>query len=349
MPEVIAGAVGGTREPGQGSGSSLRDHVSGRRLLLVLDNCEHVLAAVAAVVDDLLEAGRRRGLLATSREGLGVDGERLFAVRSLPAPPPTRATRTRSRHPTPCSSSWIAQRIAPDFALTDENAAAVADICRRLDGIPPAALELAAARVKLPSVEQIRSRLDDRFRLLTGGKTALPRQQTLQAAIQWSYDQLAADEQRLLRALSVFVGGWTLEIAARVVTDDADEFWTLDLLSRLVDKSLVLVDRRADGDTRYTLLETVRQYGAERLVERGDSGAVRRRHAETFLAIAGAPTPSASRRKRGGRSSWPPSTTTSAPRSRFSRQRAREVPGAGWSARLVLAGAFATCSRDAST
>ena len=133
-----------------------------------------------------------------------------------------------------------AHRIAPDFALTDDNADAIADICRRLDGIP-LALELAAARVKLLSVEQIRGQLDDRFRLLTGGKTALPRQQTLQAAIQWSYDQLAADEQRLLRVLSVFVGGWTLEIAARVFADGADEFATLDLLSRLVDKSLVLV------------------------------------------------------------------------------------------------------------
>jgi len=284
--EAIAVAFGVRESPDKDLRSSLRDHVSGRRLLLVLDNCEHVLTAVAAVVDDLLEAAGDWRFLATSREGLGVDGERLFAVRSLPAPPP----EARDTHAVAASHAVQlfmdrAQRIAPDFALTDENAAAVADICRRLDGIP-LALELAAARVKMLSVEQIRSKLDDRFRLLTGGKTALPRQQTLQAAIQWSYDQLADDEQRLLRALSVFIGGWTLEIAARVVTDDAGEFETLDLLSRLVDKSLVMVDRRPDGDTRYTLLETVRQYGAERLVERGDSGAVRRRHAERFLAIA---------------------------------------------------------------
>ncbi|MBA2603614.1 MAG: AfsR/SARP family transcriptional regulator, partial [Acidobacteria bacterium] len=132
-----------------------------------------------------------------------------------------------------------------EFTLSEENAEAIADICRRLDGIP-LAIELAAARVKLLSVDQIRSRLDDRFRLLTGGsKTALPRHQTLQTAVQWSYDQLSSAEQHLLRVLSVFSGGWTLDTAARV-SDHADEFEVLDLLSTLVDKSLVLVDRDQD-------------------------------------------------------------------------------------------------------
>ena len=284
--ETIAGVFGVRESADTDLRTSVRDHLSGRRLLLILDNCEHLLAAVAGRVDEFLEAAAGLRVLVTSREGLGVDGERLFAVRSLPAPP------VDARDPGTIAASHAvqlfmdrAQRLAPDFELTDGNAAAVADICRRLDGIP-LALELAAARVKLLSVEQIRSRLDDRFRLLTGGKNALPRQQTLQAAIQWSYDQLAADEQRLLRVLSVFVGGWTLEIATRVFEDDGDEFAVLDLLSRLVDKSLVLVTRGADGDTRYTLLETVRQYAAERLIESGAAAVVRRRHADAFLAIA---------------------------------------------------------------
>jgi non-specific serine/threonine protein kinase len=284
--ETIAAVFGVRESPGQDLQTTLGEHLGGRRLLLVLDNCEHLLAAVAGTVDYLLESAPGLRVLATSREGLGIDGERLFAVRSLAAPPPEArdSTAVAASHAVQLFMDR-AQRIAPDFALTDDNAETVAEICRRLDGIP-LALELAAARVKLLSVRQIRSRLDDRFRLLTGGKTALPRQQTLQAAIQWSYDQLAAEEQRLLRLLSVFVGGWTLEIAARVCTDAADEFGTLDLLSQLVDKSLVLVTRRADGDTRYTLLETVRQYAAERLLESGEATAVRRRHAEAFLAIA---------------------------------------------------------------
>ena len=195
--------------------------------------------------------------------------------------------------------------------------------------------------MKLLSVEQIRSRLDDRFRLLTGGKNALPRQQTLQAAIQWSYDQLAADEQRLLRVLSVFVGGWTLEIATRVFEDDGDEFAVLDLLSRLVDKSLVLVTRRADGDTRYTLLETVRQYAA------GAPDRQRRRPPSS-----GGVTPMRSSRSRSAptRSGSPRKPVGGAARHRarqrprgarvVPRQRPREVPRAGRSARLVLARAF---------
>jgi non-specific serine/threonine protein kinase len=283
--ETVAGVFGVRESPDKDLRTSLGEHLTGCRLLL-LDNCEHLLATVAVTVDDLLETAAGLRVLATSREGLGVDGERLFAVRSLAAPPPDarKTTAVAASHAVQLFMDR-AQRIAPDFTLTDANAEAVADICRRLDGIP-LALELAAARVKLLSVEQIRSRLDDRFRLLTGGKTALPRQQTLQAAIQWSYDQLAQEEQRLLRVLSVFVGGWTLEIAARVYADGADEFGTLDLLSRLVDKSLVLVNRRPDGDTRYNLLETVRQYAAERLVESGDAGEIRRRHADVFLGIA---------------------------------------------------------------
>src|SRR5262249_9420111 len=157
-------------------------------------------------------------------------------------------------------------------------AEAVAEICRRLDGIP-LAIELAASRVRLLSVDQIHSRLDDRFRLLTGtSRTALPRQQTLQATIQWSYDQLSKEEQKLFRGLAVFAGGWTVEAAAHVAGEALDEFQVLDLLARLSDKSLVVVEQEREGEPRYTMLETVRQYGHERLVESGEAEAARDRH-----------------------------------------------------------------------
>ena len=284
--ESIA-AVFGVRESAERDlRSALRDFVAARRLLLVLDNCEHLLSTVPELVDDLLQAGGEIRILATSREGLGVEGERLFVVKSLPSPAPDvkDAATIATSHAVQLFLDR-ARRVAPDFTLTDANAAAVADICRRLDGIP-LALELAAARVKMLSVEQIRGKLDDRFRLLTGGsKSALPRHQTLHATIQWSYDQLGPDEQLLLCALSVFVGGWTLDTAAQVSGED-DEFATLDVLSRLVDKSLVLVTRTAAGEPRYSLLETVRQYAAERLMEAGNSAAVRERHAKALLAVA---------------------------------------------------------------
>ena len=286
VSESVA-AVFGVRESAERDlRSALRDFVAGKRLLLVLDNCEHLLATVQELADDLLQAGSELRILATSREGLGVDGERLFTVRSLPSPAPgaVDAGIIGASHAVQLFLDR-AGRVAPDFVLTDANAPTVADICRRLDGIP-LALELAAARVKLLSVEQIRGKLDDRFRLLTGGsKSALPRHQTLHATIQWSYDQLGQDEQQLLCVLSVFVGGWTLETAAQVFGGD-DEFTTLDLLSRLVDKSLVLVTRTPAGQPRYSLLETVRQYAAERLMEAGNAAAVRERHANAFLSVA---------------------------------------------------------------
>ena len=285
--EAVAAALGVREAAGKDLRTSLQEHVRERRLLLVFDNCEHLLSPVAEIADGLLEAGDGLRILVTSREGLGIEGERLLAVRSLAAPDQS------ARNLAVIASSDAVQlfvdrarRVLREFALDDDNAGAVADICRRLDGIP-LAIELAAARVKLLSIEQIRSRLDDRFRLLTGGsRTALPRQQTLQATIQWSYDQLAPDEQHLLRVLSVFAGGWTLDTAARVSGDDTDEFHVLDLMSRLVDKSLVLVVRDETNAPRYRLLETVRQYAAERMLAADDTAGVRRRHAEAFLPIA---------------------------------------------------------------
>ena len=264
--------------------AAIRAALAGKRSLLVLDNCEHLLGPVSELVDTLLSADDGVRIVATSREGLGLDGERLLAVRSMTVSADVRDLRALEESDAVKFFVDRAQAARRDFALGPDNAAAVADICRRLDGIP-LAIELAAARVKALSVEQIRSRLDDRFKLLTGGRSAVPRQQTLLATIQWSYDQLTAEEQALLRVLSVFSGGWTLESATAVAGSDGDEFAILDLLTRLIDKSLVMVDQTSN-EARYGMLETMRQYGVERLVESGDADVVRDRHAAVFTQLA---------------------------------------------------------------
>src|SRR5437773_2143885 len=259
VAETIAVALG-VREHAGSSIESLRLHVRGKKLVVVLDNCEHLLSACATAVNALLDAGSVVRVLTTSRESLGVTGERLFAVRSLEVPPAGTAgdaTRVESSEAVRLfvERAGLAQ---PGFTVTTQNAEALGEICRRLDGIP-LAIELAAARIRILSVGQIRARLDDRFRLLTASsRTALPRHQTLQATIQWSYDQLSVDEQRLFRSLAVFAGGWTLAGAAQVAGDGWDEFQVIDLLARLVDKSLVIVEREHDGEPRYRMLETVR-------------------------------------------------------------------------------------------
>jgi non-specific serine/threonine protein kinase len=285
--DTIAATLGVRQAAGEDRRAALSAWIDGKRLLLILDNCEHLLSGTAAAADELLATGDQLRVLATSREALGIEGERLLNVGPLGAP----AAGARHLSDVAASDAVVlfvdrARQVVRDFTLDENNADAVADICRRLDGIP-LAIELAAARVKVLSVDQIRGRLDDRFRLLTGGsKSALPRHQTLQATIGWSYDNLAAGEQHLLRLLSVFAGGWTLDTATAVYGDGADEFEVLDLLTHLIDKSLVIVLRKPKQDPRYSLLETVRQYAAERLVDDEDAAAVRRRHAEAFLAIA---------------------------------------------------------------
>ena len=205
-----------------------------------------------------------------------------------------RPRRPCSSRPRPSASSSSARRRpTPSFALTERNAPAVAQICARLDGIP-LAIELAAARVRALSVEQIAARLDDRFRLLTGGsRTALPRQQTLRGAVDWSYDLLSEPERTLLRRLAVFAGGCTLEAAEagrrRSVRERVATTPVADLarpLVALVDKSLVQVEEAGDGERRYRLLETVRQYGQEKLAEHGELAAARDRHRDYFLALA---------------------------------------------------------------
>ena len=301
LPLTVATTLGIRKQADQPRIETLCEHLASRQMLLVLDNCEHLTAACASLVQRLLTAAPEVRVLATSREGLNVPGERTVTVRSRALP------AIGSEHVLPALESCEAVQLfierarlaVTKFSLDATTATAVAEICRRLDGIP-LAIELAAARVKVLSVEEIRARLDDRFRLLTGGRvTAVARQQTLLAAIQWSYDHLAADEQRLLRLLSVFAGGWTLAGAVRVVGEQADEYAVLDLLTRLVDRSLVTIERIVGGTTRYAMLETVRQYAQERLNQSGEGDPARTRHLEFFVALAEEADAELSGRKQG--------------------------------------------------
>jgi non-specific serine/threonine protein kinase len=288
VPGAVAAAIGLAEESGRPVRETLARHLEPRRVLIVLDNCEHLLQACASLVTQLLESASDLRVIATSREGLGIRGEQSYSVPSLSLPGTDEARDPALAGRSESVRLFVerATLVAKEFELTPENSPVVAEICRRLDGIP-LAIELAAARVRMLSVEQIRSKLHDRFRLLAGGsRAALPRHQTLRAAIQWSYDHLREDEQELLRALSVFIDGWTLEAAVAVCGRGRDEFEMLDLLTRLGDKSLMIVDRRNEREPRYRLLETVRQYSRDLLIERGDSDSTRRAHRDWFVAFA---------------------------------------------------------------
>ncbi len=275
----------------------LIDYLRDKELLLVMDNCEHLIEACAQLADQLLHACARLKIIASSREALGIAGEAVYRVPPLSLPQPEQLS---CKDLGQCESAQLfverASAANPRFRLTDQNAAAVAQICRRLDGIP-LALELAAARVTAFSPEQIASHLDDRFRLLTGGsRTALPRQQTLRALIDWSYDLLSEGERILLRKLSVFSGGWTFD-AAEAVCSDVN---VLDLLPQLVNKSLVAVEDEG-GEPRYRLLETVRQYARDKLLELGDTEATRGAHFDYFYGLAQEAAP---KLRRAGAAAW---------------------------------------------
>lgn len=278
-------AVLGLREEGQ---TPLIDrllaHLAARRTLLVLDNCEHVIDGAVKLLDALLAGAGGTTILATSREGLGISGEQIYPVRSLSLPATPALPSVRDAESVRVFVDR-ARLVWPDFEIDAHNAEAVTEICRRLDGIA-LAIELAAARVTMLSVAEIAERLDDRFRLLTGGSRALPRHQTLHAAMQWSEEQLAPPEQRLLRQVSVFAGGWTLRAAAEVA-QIGDEYEALALLTALHDKSLLVVDRAvAGGRPRYRMLETVRQYAQERLAACGEAQVARGRHVAHYVAMA---------------------------------------------------------------
>ncbi|MEO8346704.1 MAG: tetratricopeptide repeat protein [Betaproteobacteria bacterium] len=286
LQQAVASVLGVKDEPDRTLSEALVGYVRDRKLLLVLDNCEHVLPACAEVAKQLLQAGAKTRILCSSREQLNIAGESIYPVPSLSVPLPEAHVSVDSMLQFE-AARFFAERataIQPSFKLSELNAANVVEICRRLDGIP-LALELAAARVRTLSVEQIASRVTDRFRLLTtGDRTAEPRQQTLRAMIDWSYDLLTDAEKLLLRRLAVFAGGWTLEAAEAVTAGgDCDETSVLDLLGELVDKSLVEVDAT---DGRYRLLETVRQYAHELLLASRDDEDTRARHLVYFLALA---------------------------------------------------------------
>ncbi len=296
---TVAGVLGLRVTGGKPAEEVLVDYLRPRELMLILDNCEHLIDAAAQLADRLLTGCPELHILATSREILGISGEAPFRVPSLSVPnlrylPPAFGDKDLEGLLGYEAVRLFCDRAAttdPRFRLSSANAAAVIQICQRLDGIP-LALELAAARVRMLSVEQIAARLDDSFRLLTGGsRTVLPRHQALRALIDWSYNLLSPDECSVLQRLSVFSGGWTLEAAEAVLPDQPGSLDIFDLLAQLVDKSLVLADQEKDSETRYRLLETIRQYAGEKLSNTGGIEAVRSRHLAYYAQLVNQASP----------------------------------------------------------
>lgn len=275
VPVVAARSLGLPDQPGRSTMDTLIRFIGERHTLVVLDNCEHLLDACAALIVDLLGACPALTLLATSREPIGVDGELIWRVPSLSLT--DEAIELFADR---------ARRARPDVDLSDDNTGTVAEICRRLDGMP-LAIELAAARVRSLSLDEILDGLHDRFRLLTGGsRRAVRRQQTLHASVDWSHTLLTEPERVLFRRLAAFMSGFDLTAAQRVAADDdLKAHQILDLLALLVDKSLVVAENTT-GRTRYRLLEMVRQYALEKLAESGEADAVRTRHRDHYTAIA---------------------------------------------------------------
>jgi predicted ATPase/DNA-binding SARP family transcriptional activator len=285
---LLAGARG-RRVPGQGEFAEPLDRLAaalaGKRLLLLFDNCEHLIDAAAGLADRLLADCPGVRILATSREPLGITGESLWPVEPLELPPLAATAAEATSYPAVRLLGDRAGAARPEFAVTDDNVAHIVRICRALDGMP-LAIELAAARLRALSPQQVAARLDDRFRLLTGGsRTALPRHQTLRAVVDWSWDLLDERERTLWMTLSIFAGGATLDSVEAVCGLPPED--VLDVLAALVDKSLVI----ASDDGRYRMLETIRAYGMERLAETGDEQRVRRAHAVHFLELAEAAEP----------------------------------------------------------
>jgi predicted ATPase/class 3 adenylate cyclase len=289
VSRTVASTLRVRDQPGQSIVDLLVDYIRSTQMLLLLDNCEHLIDACASLCDRLLHAAPTLKVVATSREPMGISGEAIFRVPSLPIPDLRRPLIAAEMADIDAVRLFVDRATATDshFHLTQSNTPAVAKIAVRLDGIP-LAIELAAARTKTLTPEEIEERLDDRFRLLTGGsRTALERHQTLQALIDWSHELLSEPERVLLRRLSVFAGGWSLDAARSVCGDGLGEE-VLDLLARLADRSLITADeaRTAQGESRHRLLETIRQYARDRLLEAGESVQVRDRHLSFFLQLA---------------------------------------------------------------
>ncbi len=288
VPQAVAGAVGVREVPNQPVSTTLVNYLRSKQLLLILDNCEHVVEGCAKITALLLSGCPELQILTTSREALGLIGEVTWRVPSLSLPDPEHlpSFETLTQYEGVRLFVERARAVNMDFVLTGQNAQPVARICQRVDGIP-LAIELAAARVKTLSVQQIAERLDDRLNLLTqGSRTALPRHHTLRATIDWSHELLSEPEKTLFRRLSVFAGGWTLDAAEVVGGGDAlEKSHVLDVLARLVDKSIVIAEEQ-DGASRYRMLETIRQYAREKLGGSGEEGAMRQRHLEFFVNLA---------------------------------------------------------------
>jgi predicted ATPase len=287
LPQAAASALGIAEQAGAPIVDTVLGELAHKELLIVLDNCEHLIGAAADFTAALLRASRKIRFLATSREALRIAGETVYRVPSLDAPDPNRRLDTASLMGHAAVRLFVerAQAVKRGFSLEDTNAADVAAICRRLDGIP-LAIELAAGRLRTMTVAEANRRLDQRFKLLTAGqRSSLPRQQTLRALIDWSYDLLADDEKTLWRRLAVFAGGWTLSAAEAVCGDLGAGDDIADGLAALVDKSLVSVEE--DGETiRYRMLQTLQEYASERLDEHAERAAAMARHLDAFLAFA---------------------------------------------------------------
>jgi predicted ATPase/transcriptional regulator with XRE-family HTH domain len=290
VPQTIATTLGLIEQASHSPVNTLTDFLQAKRALLILDNCEHLIHACAQLAETLLQTCPNLHIFTTSREALGIAGETLYLVPPLTTPDPDSLHETLDtlrRYEAVQLFIERAQTVISDFSMTRDNAPAIAQVCHYLDGIP-LALELAAARVKVLRVEQIASRLNDRFHLLTSGaRTALPRHQTLQAMIDWSHDLLSESERVLLRRLSIFAGGWTLEAAESVCGDDGIEtHMILDLLMQLLNKSLILAERKQGQETRYHMLETIRQYAREKSWAMGEGERMRHQHASFFIKLA---------------------------------------------------------------
>jgi predicted ATPase len=292
VPHAVALALGIVSTAALPIDTVVADYLRDKQLLLILDNCEHLLGACATLAEFLLREAPQLRILMTSRESLGILSATTWQVPALSLPDPSPASDTPPATLRLRESEAVqlfierATTAQPDFALTPHNAPAVAQVCHRLDGMP-LAIELAAMRVRVMSVPELAARLDDRFRLLTSGnRTALPRHQTLRAMIDWSYDLLSEPERVLLRRLSVFAGGWVLE-AAEWLGERGD---VLDLLTHLVHKSLVVVDERDDA-TRYRLLDTIHAYAREKLVQATEEHDARTKHLDYYAWLVGQAAP----------------------------------------------------------
>jgi len=289
VPQKVSSVLGLREVPGQAILDALLDHLRARHLMFVLDNCEHLIGACAELVETLLQSCPRLTILATSRETLNILGEITCLVPTLPSPDRSNMMTVDALAAFDAVRLFVdrAQAAQPGFKLTSRNVSGIARVCQQLDGIP-LAIELAAARVKVLGVAEIAAHLADRFQLLTdGSRTALPRHQTLRALIDWSYDLLSEPERGLLRRLAVFAGSWTLEAAQAVGRGDGESGTAVfDGLSQLVRKSLVSASGWRADQTRYHMLETIRQYAQAKLEASGEGDVVRRQHAVYYLGVA---------------------------------------------------------------